>query len=177
MDAYAPLFTLIIQTLSTGFTKRPDKSEGVKNRPILMILDEFPQLTFSYKLLNANLSTLRSKGVTCMLLSQSLSQMESKYEKSQAYSILGNCNYQVILGSNDANTSRDFSEMFGKRKILKVSNSLSDSENKTSSRTVQETEELIFPQNHFGDLPSKDTLVLYFKGKYIECEKLKCYKD
>ena len=49
LDAYAPLFTLLIQSFSTAFTKRPDSSTGVKNRPILMLMDEFPQLTFPTK--------------------------------------------------------------------------------------------------------------------------------
>ena len=42
LDAYAPLFTLLIQSFSTAFTKRPDSSTGAKNRPILMLMDEFP---------------------------------------------------------------------------------------------------------------------------------------
>ena len=60
LDAYAPLFTLILQSLITGFTSRPDTSTGARNRPILMLLDECPQLTFSFKQLNSSLSTLRS---------------------------------------------------------------------------------------------------------------------
>lgn len=177
LDAYAPLFTLLIQSMSTAFTKRPDSSTGVKNRPILMLLDEFPQLTFSYKLINSNLSTLRSKSVICMVIQQNLSQLEYRYQPTGARSILGNCNYQIILGSNDINSSKVFSETFGVKKVLKISNSETMAHNNTTGRSVQETTEKVFLPEYFGDLSSNNKMIIYFKGKYCECKKLNCYKD
>ena len=177
LDAYAPLITLLIQSMSTAFTKRPDSSTGVKNRPILMLLDEFPQLTFSYKLINANLSTLRSKSVICMVIQQNLSQLEYRYQPTGARSILGNCNYQIILGSNDINSSKVFSDTFGVKKVLKISNSETMAQNNTTGRSIQETTEKVFLPEYFGDLSSNNKMVVYFKGKYCECKKLNCYKD
>lgn len=177
LDAYAPLFTLLIQSMSTAFTKRPDSSTGVKNRPILMLLDEFPQLTFSYKLINSNLSTLRSKSVICMVIQQNLSQLEYRYQPTGARSILGNCNYQIILGSNDINSSKVFSDTFGVKKVLKISNSETMSQNNTTGRSVQETTEKVFLPEYFGDLSADNKMIIYFKGKYCECQKLNCYRD
>ena len=177
LDAYAPLFTLLIQSMSTAFTKRPDSSTGVKNRPILMLLDEFPQLTFSYKLINSNLSTLRSKSVICMVIQQNLSQLEYRYQPTGARSILGNCNYQIILGSNDINSSKVFSDTFGKKKVLKISNSETMSQNNSTGRSVQESTEKVFEPEYFGDLSSNNKMIIYFKGKYCEATKLNCYKD
>ena len=172
LDAYAPLFTLLIQSMSTAFTKRPDSSTGVKNRPILMLLDEFPQLTFSYKLINSNLSTLRSKSVICMVIQQNLSQLEYRYQPTGARSILGNCNYQIILGSNDINSSKVFSDTFGVKKVLKISNSETMAQNNTTGRSVQEATEKVFLPEYFGDLSANNKMVIYFKGKYCECNKL-----
>lgn len=177
LDAYAPLFTLLIQSMSTAFTRRPDSSTGVKNRPVLMLLDEFPQLTFSYKLINSNLSTLRSKSVICMVIQQNLSQLEYRYQPTGARSILGNCNYQIILGSNDINSSKVFSDTFGSRKVLKISNSETIAQNNTTGRSVQEAMEKVFLPEYFGDLSADSKMVIYFKGKYCECKKLNCYKD
>lgn len=177
LDAYAPLFTLLIQSFSTAFTKRPDSSTGIKNRPILMLLDEFPQLTFSYKIINTNLSTLRSKSIICMIIQQNLSQLEYRYQPTGSRSIIGNCNYQIILGSNDFNSSKMFSDTFGYRKVLKISNSETRSQNNSNGRSIQETTEKIFPPEHFGDLPSEGKMIIYFKGKYCECNKLNCYTD
>lgn len=177
LDAYAPLFTLIIQSFSTNFTRRADSSTGVKNRPILMLLDEFPQLTFSYKLINNNISTLRSKSVIIMIIQQNLSQLEYRYQDKGARSIIGNCNYQIILGSNDISSSKVFSDTFGTRKVLKVTNSETMSHNNTVGRSIQEATEKVFLPEYFGDLPSQGKMIIYFKGKYLECDKLNCYKS
>ena len=36
--------------------------------------------------------------------------------------------------------------------------------------------EKVFPPEHFGDLPSQNSMIIYFKGKYVECKKLNCYR-
>lgn len=184
LDAYAPLFTLLLQSLSVDLSKRMDNSilmangkTGTGNRPILMLLDEFPQLTFSYKLINSNLSTLRSKSVICMLIQQNLSQLEHRYQSTGSRSILGNCNYQIILGSNDITSSKFFSDTFGEKKVLKISYSEKKSNNQSTGYSIQESREKVFQPPHFADLPAENKMVLYFKGKYCEIHKLNCYKD
>ena len=177
LQIFAPLFTLIIESLSRSLTTRPDTSTGAKNRPILLLLDELVQLTFPYSILNQNLSTLRSKSVICALIVQNLSQLEYKYTTAGARSILGNCSYQVILASNDSRTSQEFSDMFGYRKTLKVSTSTTTSTMTSTGQSVQESLEKIFPPEYFSDLPADKKMIIYFKGKYIECTKLNCYTD
>ena len=175
LDAYAPLFTLIVQSFSTAFTKRPDSSTGTKNRPILMLLDEFPALTYSYKMINSNLSTLRSKAIICMIIQQNMAQLEYRYQPTGARSIIGNCNYQIILGSNDINSSKVFSDTFGTHKVLKVSHSESSSTQTANSKSIQQAREPVFFPEDFGDL-DKD-MIIYFKGKHCRCKKLNCYTD
>lgn len=177
LDTYAPLFTLLLQSFSTAFTNRPDSSSGVKNRPILMLLDEFPQLTFSYKMINSNLSTLRSKSIICMLIQQNFSQLERKYEETGARSLIGNCNLQLILGSNDTKSSKMFSELCGTKKVLKISNSETQSQNESVGRSVNEAREPVFYPEDFSDLPATNSMVLYYKGKYHRVRKLNCYQD
>ena len=177
LNAYAPLFTLLLQCFSTAFTKRPDSSTGTKSRPILMLMDEFPQLTFSYQMINSNLSTLRSKSVVCMVIQQNLSQLSYRYGQDGARSILGNCNYQIILGSNDIQSSEQFSRTFGMKRILKVSNSITQAEHSSSGRSIQEMEVRVYPAEYFGDLlPNLSKMIVYCKGKYCELTKLNCYK-
>ncbi len=175
LDAYAPLFTLIVQSFSTAFTKRPDSSTGAKNRPILMLLDEFPALTYSYKMINSNLSTLRSKSIICMIIQQNMAQLEYRYKNEGARSIIGNCNYQIILGSNDATSSRIFSDTFGTHKVLKVGMSETNATEKSSGKSIQQAREPVFYPEDFGDLD--DEMIIYFKGKHCRCKKLNCYND
>lgn len=180
LQTYAGLFTLIIQTLSTAFTKRPDTSTTstrANNRPILLLLDEFVQLTFPYQIINSNMSTLRSKSVICMIIMQNLSQLEYKYQPAGARALLGTCNYQIVLGSNDLRTSQEFSDIFGYRKTLKISTSTTTSTMTSTGQSVQESLEKVFPPEYFSDLPADKKMIIYFKGKYIECTKLNCYTD
>lgn len=170
LDAYAPLFTLIIDSMLTQFTKRPDTSTGHKNRPILVLLDECPQLSFRERDLNRALSTLRSKSINLMLIAQSKSQFEKKYGPNGTGSIFGNCSYQLILSCIDGASQRYFSNLIGSRKVLQTSNSFSTN---SSGRNIQETTEPIFYPEDFGDLG--DNLVIYYNGKYILAEKISCY--
>lgn len=177
LDVYAPLFTLIIESFSTAFTRRPDTSTGAKNLPILMLIDEFPSLTFSYDLINKNLSTLRSKSVVLAIFAQNPAQLERRYGRDGARSLISNCNYQAILGSNDIDASKQFSEMFGSKKVLKIGESDAHSQRSFHSTTTQEVREPVILPEDFGDLPSKKQMALYFHGKYCICYKINCYTD
>lgn len=175
LESYAPLFTLITQSFSTAFTKRPDSSTGVKNRPILMLLDEFPALTYSFQMISSNLSTLRSKSIICMLIQQNLAQLKTRYGKEGTEAIIGNCHCQLILGSNDINSSKMFSDTIGMHKVLHSSCSESQSAQGSNSTSIQQAREPVFYPEDFGDLGSD--LVIYYKGKYCRCQKLNCYID
>ena len=122
-----------------------------------MLLDEFPQLSFSYDLINSNLSTLRSKAVICILIQQNLSQLDYRYRHEGTRSILGNCNYQLILGSNDISSSKVFSDMIGSKKILKVSNSFSSATQQVRACKKQK-------QRSFLRNPSVISLFIPFVG-------------
>lgn len=175
LDAYAPIFTLIIQSFSTAFTKRADSSSGQKIRPILMLLDEFPQLTFSYNLINSNLSTLRSKAVKIVIIQQNIAQLEKKYGRDGSRVLIGNCHYQLILGSNDPESSKRYSDLFGEKRVLKSSNTLSYRD-KNASRSTMETIESVYPPTDFSALPSENKVIIFYDGKHTKVDKINCYK-
>ena len=177
LKIYAPLFTMILSTFMQDFTSRPDTStpKGQQNRPILCMLDEFPRLTFSYEMIDSFLSTLRSKSVQCMLIAQNCSQLSRKYKEDGLTAILGNCNYQLMLKSNDENTQRHFSHLFGTKKVLKISNSVDELFPSKSSRTAQEAREPVFYPEDFGDMGMN--IYIYFDGKRIEGRKIVSYES
>lgn len=174
LEVYAPLMTLIINQIMDSLTRRPDKSTGIKTRPILFLLDEFPQLTFSYDQIGSALSTLRSKNIQICLIQQNLAQLIAKYNSAQARSLIGNCNYQYILGSNDAESSRYFSELVGSKVRLKVNESFGSN---SKSKNLQEQVEPVYRPEYFSRLPSEGKGILYAKGKYAELEKINCYRS
>lgn len=174
LNAYAPLFTMIFQNFMDAFTRRPDTSSGIKNRPILMLLDEFPQLTFSYHSISQALSTLRSKGIICMLLQQNMSQLEYKYGSSGSYSLVGNCTYQICLKANDPKTQDFFSKLLGTEKVLRFSNTENSGKGNGKGRSLQEARDLIYQPEDLGDLG--EYLVILYNGKRIKAKKIYCFK-
>ena len=173
LNTYAPLLTMILQTFLSGFTKRRDTSFGANNRPILVLMDEFPQLTFSYSMVNTALSTLRSKSIQCMLIVQTVAQLSRKYQNDGWRALLGNCTYQVVLKSNEEMTQRYFSALIGTKKDLKICTS-GEMMDIPSPRTVSQERVPIFQPEDFGDLG--DNLVVYYNGKYIIAKKIKWYE-
>ena len=104
--------------------------------------------------------------------------MAHKFQNDGWRAILGNCNFQLILKSNDALTQKHFSTLFGTRKVLKISNSDTDmasmAPKQNLNRTVQETREPIYQPEDFGDLGRK--MCIYFNGKRIEANKIKSWE-
>ena len=175
LEVYAPLLTLIIQSFMMQFMRRKDSATGVKNRPILFLLDEFAQLSFSYKMANTAFSTLRSKGIVIDMLLQDRAQLEKKYGDEGARALLACCNYQLFFSSNDAKSSQAYSELFGKKKVLVQSNSLSSNggmNNSSGITTTEQYEDIYSPQD-FGDLTSTNEMIRYYKGKHAKLKKIK----
>lgn len=173
LEVFASLFNLMIINLSAQFSSlRPDSSSGISARPILMVLDEFARLNYPYSIIESNLSLWRSKGIHGMLCLQSYSQLAAKYGDSEADSLLANCNYQLFLGSNDNRSSEEYSKKFRTKKGLRVSTTSSKN---STSMSVTECDEPIFPPEFFQDL--EHHAVLYFNGKYIVVDKLNCHTD
>ena len=110
-----------------------------------------------------------------MIIQQNLAQLEYRYQSAGARSVIGNCGFQVILGSNDIESSEIYSKTFGMKKALRGSNSVTYSTQASEGSSIQETEVRVFPPEYFGDLSSNQAMILYANGKYSELEKINCY--
>lgn len=160
ISVYAPITTLIIQTFMQDFMRRPDRSMNQETRPILFLLDEFPQLQFDFTTISAALSTLRSKNVSLFLAMQSIAQLENRYGQGQAREIIDTCAYISIMSAQDPSSRNFFSSLLGEKTVLK----------KQGDTTIEVKEPVIEPAN-FGDL--NDKVLIYVHGKYIVADK--CY--
>ncbi len=177
-SVYSRLFSLILQQgLLIPFMKRPDASSGKKIRPILFMMDEFPRLaeSISYDTIDQMLATLRSKKILLDLIIQNIGQLEKVYGQEGAKAIMSNCNCQVVLAANDTDSANYFSELFGKKWVLKRSTSLTNSSDQSSSNgiSVIEDREDIYTPADIMDLPSDNSMLVYFKGKHAKLRKIK----
>ena len=175
IQMYAPVTTIIVQNFMTYFMGRPDSSSGKDIRPILFLLDEFPQLHFNIETLLSAMETLRSKKVSLFLAQQSLASLSRRYGEDGCREIIDNCAYISVMSAQDPKSREFFQKLIGTRKVLKTGKSNSYQKNGASqSRSVQQMREPVYQPEDFGNL--NDHVVIVANGRYIEADKCYCFK-
>ena len=182
---YVPAMSIIISNFLQAFMRRTDVSSGEDITPILFLLDEAALLKLDFDLLSSSMASLRSKKVSLFLLMQSLHQLSSIYGESQAHQILDLCQYINVFNCQDPSSRTYFSQLVGKKKVLKNSVSSSTNNGKqttTNGMNVVEEEVYIFDPADFGNFDTLDEhgniihhVLVYANGKYILGEITPCY--
>ena len=77
-----------------------------------VILDEFCNIgkVLDFK---KTISTVRSRGINCQVIVQSVAQLADRYPKTEWEEIVGNCDTQLFLGCNDIMTAEFMSKQCG----------------------------------------------------------------
>ena len=171
IPVYAPMTTVICDTFMRYFMQKEDSATGQKPRPVLFVLDEFPQLQFKFETISSALATLRSKGVSLLLAQQSAGQIEERYGSYGFKQIMDMCRYTVIMSAKDPDSARYFQDLIGTQKILTVS--VSKSKN-SITKSVSESREPIYQLTDFQRLG--DHVIIQHDGAYIEAEKTFYFK-
>ena len=162
----------------SAFMQRSDQATGEKLRPIIMLLDEFPQLHFDFDTLSQALSTLRSKSVTLFLAQQSIAQIKGRYGEAHCREIIDTCAYISFMSIQDPKSREWAQRLIGRQKVLKRGTSInSGGANASSGESVQELMEYIYEAADFGYIgPDGEDVIIYANGKYIQCQKTNCYE-
>lgn len=175
IKVYAPIMTIIIDSLMSSFMRRPDVVKDKNVRPVLFILDEFPQLNFDFDTLSIALSTLRSKKVSVFLAQQSAAQIEYRYGEAGFREIIDTCSYISVMSAQDPKSREFFQKLFGMHKTFKTSRSAKaprllswlDAESPTVS--IHEEREYIFQAEDFSNLGGK--VAIYANGRHYVADK------
>ena len=103
-------------------------------KPVIFYLDEFPNLG-RFDDYEKFLATCRGYGIACCTVLQNITQLQDKYGKEQAESIIGNCGVKLCLGNVNNTTAEYFSQLIGKAtiKVETGSDSVSHAERESSS--------------------------------------------
>jgi type IV secretion system protein VirD4 len=114
LSQYSVVLSLIITQLIRTMERRPEmhSPEGKDQQKILLALDEFPRLGKMEVIADA-VSTLRSKGVTMLLVMQSLAQLDRIYGKETRRVIMDNMTHVAIFKVTDAESQEYFSRLCG----------------------------------------------------------------
>lgn len=127
LDLWGPMLGLMLSQLIRSLERRPERTYDAQELPpILIMVDEFPRFGEILPIING-LNTLRSRGVTFLLLVQSLASMDQIYGSNARRIIMENCRYQIILSLADKESQEYFSKLVGTTATIERSSSSSES--------------------------------------------------
>lgn len=107
-------------------------------QPVLFLLDEFPNLG-KFDDYEKFLATCRGYGIACCTILQNITQLQERYGREQAESILGNCGVKLCLGNVNDTTAKYFSELMGKTTVRVNTGSKSTSKGQSDSSSHSES--------------------------------------
>ena len=138
------------QMFSILYKQADDYGSRLPNQ-VYFLLDEFANIgqipDFQKKL-----STTRSLGISVSIIVQSLDQLEGLYKESYE-NILGNCDTQILLGTNSQKTAEYFSKSLGQTTIKIQSKSINKDKTESQKQGVS-----ISTQKQARDLMTVDEI-------------------
>ncbi len=110
------LASLFFSFLFISLTRSADRNDGRLPTTVNFLLDEFCNIghipDFTKKI-----STMRSRGIACSVIFQSITQLQSHYPDGDWETIMADCDSWLTLGVKDVTSARYISEHLGKGTI------------------------------------------------------------
>ena len=92
------------QTLQALFREADGRADGALPVPVRLVMDDFAAGARIGDF-DRIISVIRSRNISVSLILQSITQLESRYTKAEAATILNNCDHVLYLGSQDISTA------------------------------------------------------------------------
>jgi type IV secretion system protein VirD4 len=162
-EEFRPLISTFFTQLFSELYSLADKHYNQLPVPVIMELDEFANIG---KIPNfeERLSTTRSYRIEVDIVIQSLGQLRDRYGKDKANEIIDNCDIRMLLGTNELESAKYFSELTGKTTVR--TQSLSESKNNSGASSGESEsvtgKPLMFPDEILR-MPTDEAL-LFAKG-------------
>ena len=121
--------------------RRKQTESAILKRNTYFVLDEFGNLP-KFENMEGMVTVARSRGIRFLFVLQSFSQLNVKYGKDVGDVIKTNCNVKIFIGTDDADTRKEFSELCGQKKIKNFSVN-TNAENPASASTGAGNQPLI----------------------------------
>ncbi len=171
-----PLVRLILNQIGRRLTEDLE-AKGRRHR-LLLMLDEFPALG-RLDFFESALAFMAGYGLKCVLIAQSLNQIEKAY--GQSNSILDNCHVRVSFATNDERTAKRVSDALGTATELRAMRNYAGHRlspwlgHLMVSR--QETARALLTPGEVMQLPPDDELVLVAGCNPIRAKKARYFED
>lgn len=124
LDQWRPILTLMMEQLIRSLMNRPERTyRDEEPLPALLVsIDEFNRIGKIAAILSG-LMTLRSRGVTFLLLVQSLASLDLAYGETASRVIQENCAYKIVLRVSEPKGQQYFSDLIGMTTTMEMSSS------------------------------------------------------
>ncbi len=110
------LSSLYFSFLFIKLTKLGDRNGGRCPVPINFLLDEFCNIG-AIPDFKKRIATMRSRGISCTIINQSLPQLENRYPEKAWMEIISCCDTRLFLGISDNETAKYLSESLGESTV------------------------------------------------------------
>ncbi len=172
---------LVIKSIYKTLLELSRKFKNNKfERPFYFLLEEFGT-TIKINEIADWLNIAGGRNIWFLLIVQELSQIEEKYGKNNATSILAGCGLKIYLLASEKQTLNYFSDLFGSTTFNSKTTSISKNNNKENvSFSESEVEKKLvsvdeLKSNNFGegyliysrDLPAKTSFVPVYNDNYF----------
>lgn len=144
--------------------------------PVWVLLEEAP-LYGAIPHLDFFLSTCRSRKISVYVICQSISQLEGAYGKERANTILDDCLVKVVLGVANAETAELFSKLTGQYEEEKTGTQAKGLLKLPASYSYNQERRRCMDPEEFFNLKSRDSVVLFIDGHFMQVKKIKYYED
>ena len=125
---YSQLFNLLCD-------KADDFYGGRLPVHVRLILDEFANIG-TIPQIEETIAVTRSRNIGITIILQSMSQLESKYDK-KAQTIIDCCDSTLFLGGKSNSTNKEIAEMIGKQTIHQMTYNESTGQSSSASKNLQ----------------------------------------
>ena len=130
------------ETMANEFLESIKTAEVEKGRigcpwQVRLELDEFANIG-TIPQLSERVATMRKYGISVNIILQNLKQLEKNYKESFA-DIKGNCDINILLGTSEIETAKEYSELLGDATITVKSRSRNLGKNGGASNSFQQS--------------------------------------
>lgn len=173
-----PLVRPILNQVGRRLTEQLPGEQSRSQRPLLMMLDEFPALG-RLDFFETSLAFLAGYGVRTFLIAQSLNQIEKAYGEHN--SILDNCHVRIAFATNDERTAKRISDALGTATEQRAMRNYAGHRLAPWLAHVmvsrQETARALLTPGEVMQLPPSDELVLVAGHAPVRAKKLRYFEE
>ncbi|MGN1201571.1 MAG: type IV secretory system conjugative DNA transfer family protein [Candidatus Caccovivens sp.] len=178
---------LAILCLSQLYKRLVDKANSYNNKKlpkhVYFILEEFGNLPPIPKF-DSMITVSRGRNILYEMAVQSYTQLETKYGADAAKTIIGNCNAQIYLGTDDQHTRDDFSKMCGDVQLMHEETNTSttrtekDRDDRSTSTSVQlqRTTRPLITAYELGQIERNTVIVKLFRYNPMKIKQTPSYQ-